>query len=148
MQVVYVRTQALDAGYSYIDLGPEALMIQRCFSPRPDVDVHDVIGNVTTLRQALSSATRLPVLHISSHGSCRGIILESSHGEPSEVLTAEQLVSFFSHRTPELLVLAACQSATLARDVATLGRVPHVIATCVLRTLEGDKPSQRFLTHL
>lgn len=130
MQVLYVRAQALDASYSYIDLGPESLLIQRCFSPRSDVEVQDVFGSVTSLQLALNAtANRLAVLHISSHGSSRGIILENSHGKPSDVLTAEQLVGYFSRRTPDLLVLATCQSITLAQDVAALGRVPHIIAT-------------------
>ena len=132
MQFIYVRAQALDA--DYIDLGPEALLIKRCMSTRNDVEVVDVIGSVTNIYRALDSASQLAVLHISAHGDRRGILLEDTH-TASHLLSSDELQGFMNKRAPRLLVLAACQSAILARDVALTGRVPHIIATCVSRAI-------------
>lgn len=127
MQFLYVRAQALDEGVSYVELGPEALMIERCLGR--SVDFQNVYGSTTRLYKALESATSLAILHISAHGSIEGIALEGTRGGPSDVMTAEHLKHAISRHTPRLLVLAACQSLSLGQEIARMGLVPHIIAS-------------------
>ena len=129
MELLYIRSESFDNDHTYIDLGPEALMIDRIFSKRHDIKFIDTGGNVTNIRRALETAHHLFVFHISAHGNPRGIVLEDSRGSGTHEVSADELISFIRQRAPRLLVLAACQSMILAREVLPLGLVPHVIAT-------------------
>jgi len=112
MQFIYARASALDNDYAFIDLGPEALLIERCFAERRDVEFIDIVGSVTNLHHALDTAHDLGFLHFSAHGNPRGIVLEDSTGS-SHVLSAAELRSFV-HVAPlaysYLLLVKACLS--------------------------------------
>ncbi len=72
--------------------------------------------------------TAYQVVHFSGHGSPDGLALEDELGR-TDFVTADELVALFRHRPVRLVVLNACETEAIARQLHQEACVPAVIAT-------------------